>query len=264
MEQMIMVLVRLKRAPSIIMLADIFGISRGSASSIFISWIMFLKEELTFLLPFSAVEEMSDLRVPKPFQSFSNLRGIIDCTEFYIETPFRVASQRSTYSSYKSRNTFKALISISPLLHINFISKLYTGSISDKEIVRQSGFLQLLNPGDLIMADKGFNMQDLLAIHQTRLLAPPIMKKGCINAKAATATRRIAKVRIHVERIIRKLKCFCFLRGVIPLSCKPYLSSVLKVCAAVVNLQPSIFDQETYGGDDGFIDDNSSDEFGDE
>ena len=138
---------------------------------------MFLKEELTFLLPFSTVEEMSDLRIPKPFQSFSNLRGIIDCTEFYIETPFRVASQRSTYSSYKSRNTFKALISISPLLHINFISKLYTGSISDKEIVRQCGFLQLLNPGDMIMADEGFNMQDLLAIHQTRLLAPPIMKK---------------------------------------------------------------------------------------
>ena len=67
MEQMIMVLVRLKRAPSIIMLADIFGISRGTASRIFISWIMFLKEELTFLLPVSTVEEMSDLRIPKPF-----------------------------------------------------------------------------------------------------------------------------------------------------------------------------------------------------
>ena len=134
MEQMIMVLVRLKRAPSIIMLADIFGISRGTASRIFISWIMFLKEELTFLLPFSTVEEMSDLRIPKPFQAFNNLRGIIDCTEFYIETPFRVASQRSTYSSYKSRNTFKAFISISPLLHINYISKLYTGSISDKVV----------------------------------------------------------------------------------------------------------------------------------
>ena len=114
------------------------------------------------------------------------------------------------------------------------------------------------------MADKGFNMQDLLAIHQTRLLASRIMKKGTINAKAATASRRIAKARIHVERIIRHLKCFLFLKGVIPLSCKPYQSSVLKVCASLVNLQPSIYDQETDGGDYDFIDDNSSDDFGDE
>ena len=245
-----MVLVRLRRSPSIIMLADIFGISIGTASRIFISWILFLKEELVFLLPFSSVEEMSGLPIPKPFQHICNIRGIIDCTEFYIEKPFRVASQRSTYSSYKSRNTFKAFISISPLLHINFISKLFTGSISDKEITRQCGFLQLLNPGDVIMADKGFNIQDLLAIHHTRLLAPPIMKKGCINAKSSTATRRIAKARVHVERIIRKLKCFCFLRGTIPLSFKPYLNSVLKVCAALVNLQPAIIQNKTDDDDD--------------
>ena len=144
---------------------------------------MFLKEELTFLLPFSTVEEMSDFQIPKPFQAFSNLHGIVDCTEFYIETLFRVAVQRSTYSSYKSRNTFKAFISISTILHINFISKLYTGSISDKEIVRQCGYLLLLNPGDAIMADTGFNIQDLLAIDQTRLLAPPITKKGSVDAK---------------------------------------------------------------------------------
>jgi hypothetical protein len=240
------------------MLADLFGISTGTASRIFISWVLFLKEELMFLLPFSSVEEMSGLQIFKPFEGISNIRGIIDCTEFYIEKPFRVASQRSTYSSYKSRNTFKALISISPLLHINFISKLYTGSISDKEIIRQSGFLQLLNPGDVIMADKGFNIQDLLAIRHTRLLAPPIMKKGCISAKASTATRRIAKARVHVERIIRKLKCFGSLRGTIPLSLKPYLSHVLKVCAALVNLQPPIIDNEETD-DDGFIFIDSSD-----
>ena len=103
-------------------------------------------------------------------------------------------------------------------------------------------------------------MQDLLAIHQTRLLALPIMKKGSINAKAATATRRIAKARIRVECIIRKLKCFLFLKGVIPLSCKPYLSSILKVCVALVNLQPCIYDQETGGGGGGFIDGNGSDD----
>ena len=94
-------------------------------------------------------------------------------------------------------------------------------------------------PGDAIMADKGFNIQDLLALHEVRLLAPPIMRKDAVSSKASTATRRIAQARVHVERLIRKLKCFCILRGVIPLTIKPYISSIVKVCAALVNLQSS-------------------------
>ena len=44
---------------------------------------------------------------------------------------------------------------MSPILHVNFLSKLYSGSISDKEIVKASGFLEKLQSGDAIMADKG-------------------------------------------------------------------------------------------------------------
>ena len=53
------------------------------------------------------------------------------------------------------------------------MSKLYTGSISDREIVRKSGFLDSIEPGDAIIADKGFNIQDLLAIKSAFLIAPP-------------------------------------------------------------------------------------------
>lgn len=119
-----------------------------------------------------------------------------------------------------------------------------------KEIIRQSGFLDKLQPGDVIMADKGCNIQDLLALRETKLLAPPIMKKSAVSSKASTITRRVAKVRIHVERLIRKLKCFGILRGVIPLTMKPYVSSIVKVCAALVNLQPSIIENQDGGRDD--------------
>ena len=53
---------------------------------------------------------------------------------------------------------------MSPVPHINFVSNLYSGSISDKEITKQCGFIEQLNPGDVIMADKGFNVQDLLGL----------------------------------------------------------------------------------------------------
>ena len=124
----------------------IFGIDKGTGSKIFITWILFLEKELNFLLPFSTREEMIGVPKPKCFtkKSLNNLRAIIDFTEFYIEIPCKPSSQMSTYSQYKSSNTFKLLISMSPILHVNFLSKLYSGSISDKEIVKASGFLEKL------------------------------------------------------------------------------------------------------------------------
>ena len=190
------------------MLCDIFGITTGTGSRIFITWILFLEKELGFLLPFSTKEELKEISKPNCFKKdcFKNLRAKIDCTEFYIEKPGKPSSQRSTYSQYKSSNTFKLLISISPILHFNFVSKLYSGSISDKEIINVIGFPEKLNPSDPVMADKGCNIQDLLALHNTVLIAPLMMRKDNVSARASTATRRVATSRVHIECMIRQLK----------------------------------------------------------
>lgn len=66
------------------------------------------------------------------------------------------------------------------------------------------------------------------------------MAKGTVSARASTSTRRVATKRVHVERIIRRIKCFRILYGVIPLTMKPYVESVIKVCASLVNLQQKI------------------------
>ena len=94
------------------------------------------------------------------------------------------------------------------------------------------------------MTDKGFNIQDILALHHVYLLAPLIMTKNNISPKATTLTRRIARARVHVERTIRKLKLFRILRSPIPLTIKPYIDPVVTVCAALVNLQPIIIKEQ--------------------
>ena len=46
---------------------------------------------------------------------------------------------------------------------MSFVSQLYTGRISDREIVMRSGFWdQQFNNGDSFMVDKGFTIDDLL------------------------------------------------------------------------------------------------------
>ena len=51
------------------------------------------------------------------------------------------------FSSYKNHNTFKALVGISPDGAMTFVSSLYPGCISDKELTRKSGILDLLKKG---------------------------------------------------------------------------------------------------------------------
>ena len=94
------------------------------------------------------------------------------------------------------------------------------------------------------MADKGFNIQDLLALHDAVLIAPPMTRKNNVSARASTATRRVATSKVHFERMIRRLKLFNFHRGVIPLTCKPYVSFAITVCAILVSLQPSIIKEK--------------------
>ena len=96
-------------------------------------------------------------------KEYPNTQIIIDATEFSVQCPSSRLTQASTFSAYKNRNTIKVLIGITPSGVISLVSKCYEGSISDRKLVELSGLLEKLEPGDDIMADKGFQIQDLLA-----------------------------------------------------------------------------------------------------
>ena len=69
-----------------------------------------------------------------------------------------------------------ALIGISPCGAIIFISDLYSGCISDKQLTKQSGILTLLERGDSVMADRGFDNQDDLTLLGVKLNMPPFLR----------------------------------------------------------------------------------------
>ena len=101
------------------------------------------------------------------------------------------------------------LIGISPSGIITFVSKLYAESISDKELTCFSGIMDLLEPGDSVMDDRGFDIQDELALCGVRLNIPPFLKgKSQLSESKLVETRRIASVRIHVERAMERIKIF--------------------------------------------------------
>ena len=177
------------------------------------------------------------------FSTFSSCRIILDCTEVEIAVPSKFDAKSWTYSHYKHRNTFKALVGVSPNGAVTFASKLYAGSTSDKEIVRHSCIMEKMSPGDMIMADKGFLIQDLLP-PGVSLNLPPFLETAQFTPAQAKMTVRIARARIHVERAIRRIKLYAILSR-IPYKHRSIASENFKVCAMLTNLMnPLIRDAE--------------------
>ena len=146
-------------------------------------------------------------------KKFKNVRVIIDCLELFIQKPKVPSSQKITWSNYKHWNTAKLLVGITPTGVVSFISPLSIGSISDKEIVRQSGLLDLLEEGDAVMADKDFVIRDLLTFKKVHLVLPAYCRGPRLSARGTTHTYRVASLRTRVERNILKLKQFRILSG---------------------------------------------------
>ncbi|XP_062586714.1 uncharacterized protein LOC134248321 [Saccostrea cucullata] len=75
------------------------------------------------------------------------------------------------------KNTFKALVAVTPSGAFMFVSNLWGGNVSDRYITEHSGFLDLVKPGDEVMADRGFLIRDLLLERRATLNIPPFTKK---------------------------------------------------------------------------------------
>ena len=147
--------------------------------------------------------------MPQTFKDFfPTTRCIIDATEIFIQTPSSPQAQQLTFSSYKNHNTLKALVAVTPSGVISFVSKLHGGNISDRQLTKLSGLLDLLEPGDSVMADRGFTIADLLAARKIILNIPPMKTSSQFTERELTTTRRIASLRIHVERAIGRIKNF--------------------------------------------------------
>ena len=140
-----------------------FGVSQSTVSRIFTTWInfMYLQFNQISLWP---PREFVQANMPKAFKlQCPTTRVIIDATELFVQQPSLPELQQLTFSSYKNHNTYKGLIGISPSGAVMFVSKLYPGGILDKELTRRSDLLDLLERGDSVMADRGFDILEDLA-----------------------------------------------------------------------------------------------------
>ena len=133
----------------------------------------------------------------------SKVVAIIDCYEIKIEKPSNLVARGSTWSQYKHSNTVKVLIAVAPQGVTTFVSECWGGRTSDKHLTLQSGLLKKLLPGDILLADRGFDISEEVAVTQASLQIPVFaIGMDQFPPTEIERTRKLANLRIHVERVI--------------------------------------------------------------
>ncbi|XP_046544950.1 LOW QUALITY PROTEIN: uncharacterized protein LOC124255158 [Haliotis rubra] len=224
-----------------------FHLTLQSSGAVFNAWVehMYLKLGQLSLWPH---RDTIISNMPRGFKrDFPNSVIIIDGTELRTQTPFALGLQSQLYSDYKSSTTLKSLVGCDPNGSLTFVSELFTGSISDKALTEQSGFYDVLKvllthgyikEGDAVMADKGFTIEDELSELGLELNIPPFVSSETQMTSAETlATEKIAAHRIHIERLIAKIKKFKIVAHRIPTSLFGRINQIWTVCACMTLFQ---------------------------
>lgn len=242
-DQLLMCLMKLRQNNPHADLAQRFRVSQALVSNVVITWIFFLHEILheqsSSKIP---SRKKNQTCLPNVYAKFTNCRIVLDCTEMAMAVPrTSMATQKMTYSSYKHKNTWKALVGVAPNGVITYVSSLYPGAVSDKKIVQDCGVLGQLDAGDLVLADKGFLIRDLLP-SGVSLNIPPFLNTAQFTPAQIKQTESIARARIHVERAIQRMKVFKIL-NFMPHSLFPFGKMIFQVIGALTNLQNPLIEE---------------------
>ena len=176
-QEFIMVLMKLRLNMPHQDLAYRFNVSRSLVSRAFSSWMLTMDIRFSTLIIWPSRENLHET-MPKCFFDAFGLKAtvIIDCYEVFIDRPTNLLARAQTFSSYKHHNTAKVLIGITPQGTISFVSEAWGGRVSDKFLTENSSFLNNLLPGDLVIADRGFTIQEGFWHYQAQINVPAFTK----------------------------------------------------------------------------------------
>ena len=229
-------LMKLKLNLSFVVLAGKFDVKEESVSKWFYRVLDTLYDMVKPLIYWPSKGKIQS-RMPASFKAlFPQTRAIIDCSEIHIQRPKTVHQRVQFYSNYKSGFTAKFLVAVAPSGEIIFLSQAFGGRATDAEITVQSGFLDLLEPGDVVLADKGFpRIEEDLVKAGAFLVMPPFKSGGRQFSESQNrGGYECASVRIHVERAIGRMKYFeilTYLRNYL----LPQLDKILVIISFLCN-----------------------------
>ena len=126
------------------------------------------------------------------------------------------------------------------------MSELWSGRATYKFITKHCGLIELLDEGDNVMADRGFDIQEIMAHKKVTVNIPPTLdreRRTQFSLQDVAETRKIASVRIYVECPIGRIKNFHILDGTLPITLVPVAPAIVHTCGYLTNFWPSFVKQ---------------------
>lgn len=215
--QIVITLLKYRQGIDFMLIEKIYHLDRRVISNIFIYWTNAIYNYMKKI-------DFWSMRYLNP----NKYTCIIDCTEIFTErSTTNPRINQELFSNYKNHNTFKYLVAIDEKGLIIFCSKIYGGSKSDRFIIEDSKIINLLEPGNIVLADRGFNVSDLLEEKGIVLNLPPFKTAPQFSPAEVIETRIVANRRIHVERVINLTKKYKILSTILPASLWPYANEIV-------------------------------------
>ncbi|XP_016382413.1 uncharacterized protein LOC107719510 [Sinocyclocheilus rhinocerous] len=250
-QMLLSTLMRLRMNLPIQHIAYLFSVDRKTVSTTFRDTVGTMFKHLKPLVHWP---ERHCMQATMPHQfieaSGNRVAVIVGCFEIRIERASNLKARAQTFSHYKHQHTLKYLLGITPRGSISFISQGWGGRVSDKHVTENSGLLNKLLPGDLVLADRGFDIRDRVGLTCAEVKIPAFTRgRSQLDAKDLEATCRIAHLRVHVERVIGCVRTkYTILNGIVPVSmllpCQgedmTFLDKIVTVCCALTNMCPSV------------------------
>lgn len=245
-DRVILVMVKLKQNLSFAAIGILFRIHAATVTNYFSHTVQILSSVLQTFVYMPSKEEIRK-NIPLCFRGFSNVTIILDCTEVPLGTLKCLNCRIATYSQYKSRRTAKFLIGVTPAGLISYRSKAYAGKSSDKYIFNAEKLIDQLYPHiDEVMVDKGFMIENELSAKGIKLHRPPFMKNNRLSPSEAYLNEAIAKARVHVERIMQRIKTFAILQDTFDVCMLGYINDIMSIICGIVNLTNPILRDDKF------------------
>lgn len=218
-------------------LAEIFQVCASKVRCVLITWSNYLYLVLGSVQIWMTQEQVRQT-MPVKFQQYRpNLRAIVDSIQLRCESLEAHTPHSETFSTNKSYTSFRALIGVAPCGAITFASKLFACSITERELTRQSGILELLEPGDGIMADKGFLIERLVEDVGAKLIIPDFKYQSQFRMETTGNSKAIARLHLLVEQAIRRIKEYHIWDSPVPFTLSGTVNEIWSCCCMMANYQ---------------------------
>ncbi|KAF6206914.1 hypothetical protein GE061_018150 [Apolygus lucorum] len=238
-------------------LAYRFNVSATSVSCTCSCWIRAMSFKLGRLIVWP---ERANIQRTLP-QDFKSVFGdrfavILYRFEVFLNRPNLLWPKAGTSSKYKKDNSVRFFVGITPQGTVCFVSRAWDGKAADKYSTLKSGFLDKLMLGDVVITDRGFNIDEESGLIPADI-SIPVFTKGetPLSFDDVQKAEEIAKIKLHVARLVGFIqRQFRYLGSILPQNYLtvpltddiPPIDQALRICCGLSNICSSyVRDGET-------------------